>query len=142
MTTEGDIIDMSENGHRGCMLCGKRNPRSLGLSFRATGDGGIAARFDAKDLFQGYDGMIHGGVISALLDEAMTYCLFHHGIEGITGDLHVRFVHPVPCGVSLEVRAWPLLFRRPVYRLRSEIVLGERVMAWGEAKFMRRESSG
>jgi len=142
VTTEGDIIDMSGNGHGGCMLCGKRNPRSLGLSFHATGDGGVAARFDAKDLFQGYDGMIHGGVTSALLDEAMTCCLFHHGIEGITADLHVRFVHPVPCGASLEIRAWPLSFRPPVYSLRSEIVLGRRVAAWGEAKFMRRESSG
>lgn len=138
MTTEGDIIDMSENGHGGCMLCGKRNTGSLGLSFRDAGDGGVYARFDAKDIFQGYDGMIHGGVTSALLDEAMTHCLFSHGIEGITADLHVRFVHPVPCGVSLEIRAWPLSFRPPVYSLRSEIIQGGRVAAWGEAKFMRR----
>lgn len=142
MTTEGDIIDMSGNGHGGCMFCGKDNPRSLKLAFRAAGDGSVSAKFYSNDLFQGYDGTVHGGMISALMDEAMTYCLFHHGVEGLTADLHVRFVHPVPCDASLEIRARALLIRPPVHRLRSEIILGERVLAWAEAKFMRRESSG
>jgi len=68
----------------------------------------------------------------------MTHCLFHHGVQAVTGDLHVRFVEPVSCNVSLEIRAWVLSSYPPLYRLRAEIICNERVMAWAEAKFMLR----
>lgn len=73
-----------------------------------------------------------------MLDAAMTHCLFHRGVQAVTGDLHVRFVQPVPCNVPLEIRAWVLSSHPPLYRLKAEIVVDERVVAWAEAKFMQR----
>jgi uncharacterized protein (TIGR00369 family) len=138
LTTEGPVTISTRNGHSRCLLCGNLNPRSLNLSFQAAGDGVVKTRFKAHAELQGYDDRLHGGVIAGLLDAAMTHCLFHHGVQAVTGDLHVRFVQSVSCDVSLEIRAWVLSSYPPLYRLRAEIVVEERVMAWAEAKFMQR----
>lgn len=68
----------------------------------------------------------------------MTHCLFQRGIQAVTGDLHVRFVQAVSCEALLEIKAWVLSARPPLYRLKSEIIYNQQVMAWAEAKFMQR----
>jgi acyl-coenzyme A thioesterase PaaI-like protein len=59
-------------------------------------DGAVHTVFKAHEGLQGYRGILHGGVITALLDAAMANCLFLKGVEALTGDLHVRFLKPVP----------------------------------------------
>ena len=140
MTTDDPPGTIADSHHSRCVLCGRLNARSLRLSFRPTGDGAVSARLEALPELQGYDGLLHGGVIAALLDEAMTHCLFCRGVQALTGDLHVRFVRAVPCDVPVEIRAWMLSARPPLYRLRAELVADDRVMAWAEAKFMRRRT--
>jgi uncharacterized protein (TIGR00369 family) len=140
VTTDDPITITTDNCHSQCILCGRQNAQSLHLSFHPAGDGAVRTRFEVHPELQGYDGLLHGGVIAALLDEVMTHCLFHHGVQAVTGDLHVRFVRAVPCDVPLEIRARMLSASPPLYRLRAEIVADERVMAWAEAKFMRRRT--
>ena len=125
-------------GHAHCFVCGDRNPRSLGLSFRPAGGDTVAASFQAGPELQGYDGILHGGVIAALLDAAMTHCLSHRGVQAMTGELRVRFLHPVPCDALLEVKARSLAGRPPLYRAEAELVHGTLIMARAEATFMRR----
>ncbi len=138
VTTEVPVTVSARKCHSRCLVCGNRNPRSLSLSFQAAEDGGVRTRFKARADLQGYDDILHGGIIAALLDGAMTHCLFFRGIQAVTGDLHVRFVEPITCDVDMDIRAWMLSSRPPLYRLRAEILVDERVMAWAEAKFMRR----
>lgn len=138
MTIEDPLAISAKNSHARCFLCGNLNPWSLKLSFQADDDGVVKARFQSHRLLQGYDDIIHGGVIAALLDAAMTHCLFHHGIQGLTGDLHVRYVHPVSCDATLDIRARILFSMPPLYRLKAEILHENRVMAWAEAKFTQR----
>lgn len=128
------------NGHSCCILCGSLNPRSLNLTFEDTEDGGVTTRFVTGEELQGYDHLLHGGIIAALLDSAMTHCLFHRGIQAVTGDLHVRFIRPVPCSSVLDIRAWMISSRSRMYLLRGEIKLDDELMAWSEAKFVRRRS--
>jgi uncharacterized protein (TIGR00369 family) len=137
VTTEDPEIIGSRSGHGRCLLCGKLNPKSLNLSFHAADSGVVKTQFQAPSELQGYDGILHGGVIAALLDAAMTHCLFHRGVQAVTGDLHVRFVQPVACNVMLDIRAWVLLSHPPLYRLKAEIVVDGHVLAWGEAKFLQ-----
>lgn len=124
--------------HERCLLCGHKNPWSLGLVFAPAGGGVVEAVVTLHRGLQGYEGILHGGVISSLLDAAMTHCLFHDGIEAVTGDLHVRFVQPVPCEKRVTLRSWILTSFSPLYRLRAELLLDGRLMAWGEGKFARR----
>ena len=128
----------TKNGHGHCLICGDQNPFSFHLRFRANQGDTVSARFQAYRDLQGYDGFLHGGIISALLDAAMTHCLFHQDIQAVTGDLHVRFLHPVPCDSVLDLEAQILSESPPLYRLRAELICEEQVMAWAEAKFMQR----
>jgi uncharacterized protein (TIGR00369 family) len=136
--TEDPVTISANNGHSRCLLCGNLNPRSLNLSFQSAGDGVVRTRFNAHTELQGYSDILHGGVIASLLDAAMTHCLFHRGVQAVTGDLHVRFVQPVACNVSLEICAWVLSSCPPLYRLRAELILDKRIVAWAEGKFMQR----
>ena len=128
----------SAHGHSQCLLCGEANPWSLKLTFCMCGDGTVTASFDGKPELQGYLGILHGGVIASLLDAAMTHCLFHHGIEAVTADLHVRYAHAISCDAGLAIWASMVESRPPLYRLRAEISQDGRLMAWAEAKFLIR----
>lgn len=144
MTTERARKDASlsaRNDHSRCLLCGEHNPRSLNLSFRAEADGSVRMSFRGHPELQGYDDILHGGIIAALLDAAMTHCLFHHGVRAVTGDLHVRYVRPVPCDADVELRAWVLAPGPPVHRLRAELRYKGAVMAWAEAKFLQQRKA-
>lgn len=126
-------------GHEHCVLCGDFHPRSWRLSFTPSEDGGVWTKFVAGAELQGYDNLLHGGVIASLLDAAMTHCLFYHSIQAVTGDLRVRFLQPTACNVSLELRAWLLFSCPPLYHLRAEMRCGGQLTAKAEGKFMRRE---
>lgn len=138
MTTREHATTINaRNSHSRCLLCGSLNPRSLNLSFQTEENGAVSTRFSAHSELQGYEGILHGGVIASLLDAAMTHCLFNRGIRAVTGDLHVRFVQPISCNLQLEIRAWVLSSHPPLYRLKAEILLAQNVMAWAEAKFVQ-----
>lgn len=122
--------------HPHCLLCGDRNPWSLNLRFTAAEDGGVRVVFKGRRILEGYDGLLHGGVIASLLDSAMTNCLLRQGIEAVTGELNVRYLHPVPCVAELELRARVVSKKRSLFLLASELLLGERLMARASAKFM------
>jgi len=129
----------ADHCHRQCLMCGSDNPLSLGLTFRADNDGVVYGSFQSHHGLQGYDGYMHGGVISALLDSVMTHCLFHRGIKAVTGELTVRFKFPVPCTASLDLRAWVKLVVTPVYYVEAELLYEQQVMARAKAKFMETE---
>jgi uncharacterized protein (TIGR00369 family) len=137
MTTEDPLSISSQNKHSHCLLCGSLNPRSLNLSFQLMDKGVVRTEFKGHEDLQGYDDILHGGVIAALLDAAMTHCLFHHGIQAVTGDLHIRFINPISYNATVEVLAWLVADHPPLYRLRAEIKQDATLMAWGEAKFIQ-----
>lgn len=119
------------------MVCGQYD--SLGLRFQTHGNG-VEAIVPANPKGQGYQGILHGGMISTLLDAAMTHCLFDHGVEAMTADLKIRFLRPVSCTESLFLRAHLLSERHHVYQLSAELICAGKLLACGEARFMRRKS--
>ena len=54
---------------RHCFVCGLANPFGLGLRFYQTGPGEVTAEVTVPEHFQGYPGIVHGGVVAAMLDE-------------------------------------------------------------------------
>ena len=89
---------------RWCYACGDLNPIGLHLVFKMEEDWAVAS-FTAQQAHQGYPGYIHGGVVSALLDEAMGWATYGRGIWALTGKLELRFREAVPTGEPLTVRA-------------------------------------
>src|SRR5579864_3726600 len=53
-----------------CFVCGQRNPFGLHLVFRVEGDS-VVADFQPREEHQGFPGVIHGGIVAAVLDEAL-----------------------------------------------------------------------
>lgn len=122
--------------HRNCIMCGPKNPASFHLKFKRDSENTVYADFSGTSIHQGYTGIMHGGVTSALLDSAMTNCLFAKDIEAVTADLKIRFLKPIPFHAPLHITAELVLERYPLYRLKSEILVNGLVCARAEAKFM------
>ena len=88
-----------------CFVCSEGHPHGLGLRFHHTEDG-VACLTTISDSFCGFDGMVHGGIISTLMDEAAAYALFaRHGKLGVTREMSSRFLKPVSTGRQLRVVA-------------------------------------
>jgi acyl-coenzyme A thioesterase PaaI-like protein len=52
---------------------------------------------------QGYDGIVHGGILASVLDDAMANCLWLQGIVAVTAKMSLRYREPVPVGSRLLV---------------------------------------
>jgi len=122
--------------HSTCCACGGTG--GFGLSFDITGPASVEGAFECAERWQGYDGVLHGGVICLLLDAAMTHCGFALRREVMTGDMSVRFLHPVPIGETVCVRAAANDCVGPLQRIQAQILLGERVMARAVGRFVDR----
>lgn len=109
---------------------------SLRLVFEPGVSGDVSASFQGNSLLQGYDGILHGGVISALLDAAMTHCLFQRNIAAVTAELQVRFHLPVPYNAKLDLKAWIIEEAKILFKLKAELIVGDSVMASAEALFV------
>jgi len=83
-----------------CFGCGIENPTGLNLTFRSQG-GTVKAEFTPGEFHQGWQGIVHGGLIYVLLDEAMGYATYYHGWACVTGKVEVRFRRPAVIGQPL-----------------------------------------
>ncbi len=133
------MFNTAKNGHPhpNCLLCGHENPWSLQLRFILGEGGKVSARFHGRNELQGYDGILHGGVIAALLDSVMTNCLFQHEVRAVTADLRIRYRHPIPATAELELCAGIEFVKTPLYIMKAEIRQNNKSMATASAKFIR-----
>ncbi|HVB62540.1 MAG TPA: PaaI family thioesterase [Ktedonobacteraceae bacterium] len=89
-----------------CFVCGQRNPFGLKLVFRLE-ENSIVADFQPRAEHQGFPGIIHGGIVAAILDETLgrTSILAARPEWTMTGRLEIRYRRSVPYGPTLRVRA-------------------------------------
>lgn len=103
-----------------CFLCGHLNPQGLKLDFVPDGET-LTARWVAEKRFQGYADILHGGIISAILDEVMINLPWKlHDAPVTTAELTVRFRKPAPIGGELRFQAFVVERGRRLWQLRSE----------------------
>ncbi len=90
---------------KGCFVCGRENPFGLHLKFYETGPGEVTVNFTASEKYQGYPGVLHGGVVAAILDE--TAGRVHMGGFPprfmFTAKLELRYRKNVPTGEPLKI---------------------------------------
>jgi uncharacterized protein (TIGR00369 family) len=126
--------------HPRCSVCGPLPDRGLGLSFSVLEDGRVEARFACDARYEGYTGLLHGGITSAVLDGAMTNCLFAHGIIALTAELTVRFKHPVRLNEPLTVSASLVRSAAPLHIIEARIEQGGKMKAKATGKFMEKST--
>jgi len=89
-----------------CFACGEANPIGLKLTFRQEGDV-YATTFIAPREFQGYRGVLHGGIMATLLDEVMArFVWLEIAAPAATARLEIHYRAPAPVGCPIEVRGW------------------------------------
>jgi acyl-coenzyme A thioesterase PaaI-like protein len=125
-----------EAEHPSCYVCSGSNPMGLGLRYVPQPDGGVAATFLSHCMLEGYTGLLHGGVIAALLDGAMTNCLFAQGLRALTVELKVRYHGGVAIAEPVTVHARLEDVAHGLYQLRAELTQGGKVKARATGKFM------
>jgi acyl-coenzyme A thioesterase PaaI-like protein len=122
---------------RYCFGCGDLNPAGLKLEFRFEGNKAVAD-FLPQDKHQGYPGLMHGGVISAALDEAMGWAMYGLGVWAVTGKMEVKFRQPLPLRQKATVSGEVIRNRGRWLEVRGEIRSEEgRLMAESYGLFMR-----
>ena len=123
-----------------CFACGRENPRGLHLTFRFEGDDYVC-EFTPEQEYQGWTDILHGGIVSTVLDEVMTRILWERGINAMTVELMIRLKRPVPIGEPVTARARLTGSRKRLYETEAELVLADGTLAaTATGKFLRVET--
>ena len=87
-----------------CFICGIENEFGLKAPFYEMEDGSLITLFEYKEYHQSYPGRVHGGLISAMLDELAGRAIWitEPDIWGVTMNLEVKFRKPVPYNSQLK----------------------------------------
>jgi len=95
-------MELQDDGY--CFACGEKNPIGLKLKFNFPGDK-IEFTFTPKREHQGWTGIIHGGILATLMDEAMAWLIIHKDLFGVTAGMKIRFLRPAKTGEELTITA-------------------------------------
>lgn len=87
--------------YRRCFVCGDENEHGLKARFFYDGEQAVS-ELRALESFEGYRGIYHGGVISAMLDEVMIKAILARDIFAVTAELTVRYHRPIETGTQLR----------------------------------------
>lgn len=122
---------------RDCVVCGADNPVGLRVRFAAHGQG-VRATVNPQVHFQGFTGVLHGGLVCALLDDAMWWAIYAaHGTITMTAEITVRYKEPVPVATDLTVEAWVDRARHGLYATAGRILdSAGRTLAEATGKFL------
>lgn len=132
-----DAPGLKQPNSRHCFVCGLENPVGLRLAFYSTGPGEVACEYSAPEHFQGYPGVVHGGIVASMLDETVGRA----AMEGdsnrfmMTAKLEIRYRQPVPTGTPLRVVGRLVSRRGRVAHATGQIVLPDGMVA-AEAQAM------
>jgi uncharacterized protein (TIGR00369 family) len=120
-----------------CFVCGQDNPVGIKTSIKVDKDTQSAqCTLAVSAEYQGWKGMVHGGIISALLDEVSAYAGMTVTDTVVTGELTTRFRKPVPVEQEITVSAQVVKQARRVVMVEAQIVMQGEVLASAEAKMM------
>jgi len=124
-----------------CLVCGVKNGCGLHASFYEVDGGELVALFTPREQHQSYPGRLHGGLITAMLDETIGRAVIIGGGEevwGVTLEFTTKFKKPVPLDVELTVVGRIVRHEGRVFEGTGEILLpGGEVAATGTGKYLK-----
>ena len=103
MSTDSNFTPLqnfiSDNG---CFACGKENPFGLHMEFMSNGQT-VTSEVTIPSHMCGWGDLVHGGIISTLLDETMSWSAIHLLKRLIlTRTMEIEFILPVPPNTLLK----------------------------------------
>ena len=135
--SHSDLTPVNKHpSHQNCMLCSNQPVLGLKLNFYSDQTQRVYALFKSSIHQQGYEGILHGGFLSALLDSSMCQALFNKDIEGVTGDMNIRFLHEVKVNSEIVMIGKVISSRHPLHKVEAELYVDGILMVKGNARFM------
>lgn len=101
------IYPNKQPNSRYCFVCGLENERGLRLHFYEIGPGEVEATTCIPEVYQGYPGIVHGGIIAAMLDEVLARAAMVDDPNHfrVTAKMEITYRNPVPTGEPLKLSA-------------------------------------
>ncbi len=123
----------------GCFVCGQKNPQGLKITFQVDREKqSISTTYTVEPIYQGWDGVVHGGILCTLLDEAMANLVYELGLNGIAASLEVRFKKPAPTQQPLRIYGEITEVHKKLIKAKASISTEDgTVLATGTASFIR-----
>jgi acyl-coenzyme A thioesterase PaaI-like protein len=106
IVTEESETALRARSQGACFVCGRENPHGLQIEFERQEGGEASATWTPGRALEGFRGIVHGGVVSTVLDEAMSKAVAATGNEALTAELRVRFRRHVRSTDTFLIRGW------------------------------------
>jgi uncharacterized protein (TIGR00369 family) len=95
------------------------------MAFYEDEQGRVVGRFTPGEEHQGYPGTVHGGIVTALLDETLGRVAIAQGRWMVTGRLNIRFRRPVPVRETVTVIGEVVTWKKHTLEARGEVRLAD-----------------
>ena len=129
-------MKVEEDGY--CFVCGPHNPVGIKARFEQDPVNRTArCELELPREFQGWENVVHGGILSTLLDEAAIYACRTVGEQFVTVELAVRFRKPVSVEKPLRVFAQVENEKRKMLDVVSRLEQGGDVCAEAKVRVFR-----
>lgn len=114
-----------------CFVCGRNNPAGLYMQFYDNGKNEVLSDYTVAARYQSYPGIVHGGIIASMLDEAVGRVAMigdhHHFMVAVK--LQVLYRHPVPVEIPLRITGRIIRMSGRLGRAQGEITLPDGTVA-------------
>lgn len=124
-----------------CVVCGLKNPFGLHAHFYELDNDELLAIFHPQDVHQGYPGRMHGGMLTAILDETIGRAImmkYNEPTWGVTMEFDIKFKKPVPTDAEIRVVGRITEDEGRIFLGSGEILLPDgRVAVEGSGKYMK-----
>lgn len=133
-------VKRKQQNSRMCLVCGLKNDLGLKTQFYELENGELVALFTPLDIHQSYPGRMHGGIVSAVLDETIGRAIMANDENywGVTIELNVKYLKPVPLNEELMVVARITKDSRRIFEGTGEIILSNgEIAAEAEGRYLK-----
>jgi uncharacterized protein (TIGR00369 family) len=115
------VSDAKSAAYSQCYVCGSDNSAGLHVQFRPDAAGGSRADYTARPEHAGWPGLIHGGLLFTLMDEAVAWACTYEGTRCVTAKAEARFRAPAKVGMPLVITGRVTFATRRALRATAEI---------------------
>lgn len=129
---------MEDFNYANCFVCGEKNPIGIKLDFKIeknVEEKFSKAEFTLSEVFEGYPGIIHGGIVTSILDEAMAKIILSEGIKAVTLSIQVKFLKSMSPGTAYSVKGSVKSRKKKFIFTTAEISEAGNAVAQAEAVF-------
>lgn len=116
------LTPLAHSAQNRCFGCGPANPAGLHLEFFHDNHQKIVCLANISDGFEGPPGLLHGGIIATILDEAMSKAVRLRGLIAMTRHMEIEYLRPV--------------HSKSATRIEGRLVRSEGRKHWTEARIL------